>query len=248
MRVVVRDWSAWAPQLETEDAWRAWSARTHAVGSETTAQATFLPAMLRRRCTPLTRIMLTAAFGAVRDHDAAVARTTFASRHGSINESVAMLKNVALGRKLSPSTFTHTVHNAQAALFSLAAENREASSALAAQEETFESGFLESVTHLHREPARPVLFVVGDVPLAPDFAPLIDEPDAAYSVALLLALTGEGTKLDFELSGATAEEADGQHASRIAFDRGWPNALEFLRWLLSNESELRLPGRRRGWV
>ena len=51
-------------------------------------------------------------------------RTVFASRHGSINESIELIECVARGQPLSPAKFSHTVHNAQAGLFSIAARNR----------------------------------------------------------------------------------------------------------------------------
>ena len=80
--------------------------------------------MLRRRCTPLSRAMLTAAFGAVGAVAPSDVRTVFASRYGSINESVALLRNIARDERMSPARFTHTVHNAQSGLFSIAAGNR----------------------------------------------------------------------------------------------------------------------------
>src|SRR5690606_23838308 len=114
-------------------------------------------------------------------------RTVFASRHGSINESIGLLEAIAESGRVSAATFSHSVHNAQAGLFSIAAGNRQASSSLAGQEDSFPAGFLEALTHLQRSPQQKVLLVTGDVPLAETFAPLIDEPPASYAVGLLLA-------------------------------------------------------------
>jgi hypothetical protein len=204
------------------------------LASEGVPDARFLPAMLRRRCTPLTRILLRAAYDACPEPLLAEVRTVFASRHGSINESIELIECVARGLPLSPAKFSHTVHNAQAGLFSIAAGNRRASSSLAAQEDTLGHGWLEALAHLEREPGRPLLFVVGDVPLAPTFAPLVKEPVCSYGVAFLLAHGGEGTPVSFEL---------GSHDGARS-DLAWPDAAELLRWWLSGESALEIRGSR----
>jgi len=222
-------WSAWAPGLETPDAWRAWAADPAPLPVSGHPEARFLPAMLRRRCSPLTRIVLTAAWGCVEEGLLGEVRTVFASRHGSVNESIEMLEKIASGEKLSPAKFSHTVHNAQAGLFCIAAGNRQASSSLAAREDTFACGWLEALTHLEREPPRPVLYVMGDVELAPAFAELVDEPEASYAVALLLAREGAGPALRLDVGG-----------SDPAPKTAWPHAGEFLRWWLGGEAELAL--------
>jgi hypothetical protein len=232
----VRGVAAWAPGLEDEASWRAWAAAPVALGRDGVPDARFLPAMLRRRCTPLTRIMLRAAFDVCPEPLRAEVRTVFASRHGSINESIELIECVARGLPISPAKFSHTVHNAQAALFSIATGNRRASSSLAAQEDTLASGWLEALAHLEREPERPVLLVQGDVPLAPTFAPLVDEPVASYAVAWLLAAAGEGQPVELSL------EPSEPGASRPR--RPWPEAAELLRWWLGAEPALALPGPR----
>jgi hypothetical protein len=233
-RAHVRRWSAWAPGLADAAAWEAWAAAPVPLSPEGHPDAAFLPPMLRRRCTPLTRLVLTAAFGALAEEERAQVRTVFATRHGSINESIELLHQVVAGEKLSPTKFSHTVHNAQAGLFCIAAGNREASASLAAGADTFACGWLEALTHLEREPGRPVLFVTSDVPLDPTFAPLVPEPPGAYGLGLLLAKDGDGPAFDFDLAGGGEP---GAHP--------WPDAAEFLRFLLRGEERLELG--RFGW-
>ncbi|HEX2485727.1 MAG TPA: beta-ketoacyl synthase chain length factor [Myxococcota bacterium] len=232
--------AAWAPGLEDEAAWRAWSAAPGALGREGVPDARFLPAMLRRRCTPLTRIMLRAAFDVCPEPLRAEVRTVFASRHGSINESIELIEGVARSQPISPAKFSHTVHNAQAALYSIATGNRRASSSLAAQEDTLAAGWLEALAHLEREPERPLLLVQGDVPLAPTFAPLVDEPVGSWAVAWLLesasGSTADGEPVDVALEPA----APGDTRPR----RPWPEAVELLRWWLAGADALELPGPR----
>jgi len=240
IRAAVHSWAAWSPGLEDRDAWRAWCDDPKELEREGRPEARFLPAMLRRRCSPLARVMLTAAFDCCGAGDRERVATVFAARHGNINESIELLERLARHQPLSPTRFSHSVHNAQAGLFSIAASNQEASSSIAAQEDTFGTGWIEALTMLAHAPERPVLLVVGDVPLAPTFAALVDEPEASYALALLLdgggAEGGQGVRFALE-----------QGAPQVRRPR-WPDALEFLRWLLSEEPRLALASGPRRWV
>jgi len=228
--VHLRKWAAWAPGCEDAEAWLGWCAEPRDLPAEGRPEASFLPALLRRRCSPLSRIVLTVAFECCAEDERAQVGSVFASRHGNINESIELLERLAHQLPLSPTRFSHSVHNAQAGLFSIAAGNRQASSSIAAETETFGCGFLEALTFLERAPERPVLLVMADVPLAEVFAKLVDEPVTSYGLGLLLASDGPGTRLDFRISpgGAAAPRAR------------WPDALEFLRWLESPEPRLAL--------
>jgi len=232
-------WSAWAPGLESREQWQAWSRAPQPLPPTGVPDAKFLPAMLRRRCTPLTRTMLTAAFGAAEPDELARLRTVFSSRHGSINESIGLLENVVRREKLSPATFSHTVHNAQAGLFSIAAGNRAASSSLSAQEDSFLAGWLEALCFLERDPREPVLLVVGDVPLASTFAPLCDEAATPYAFAAQVGAPGTGPGVELALGGWVDDPVTPP----------WPPALEFLRFWLSADRELeqRSRGGARRW-
>lgn len=237
IRATVKSWAAWAPGQEDAAAWQRWSAAPGELSAEGSPDAKFLPAMLRRRCSPLARMMLTVAFECCEAEELPNVATVFASRHGNINESVGMFDRLAREEPISPARFSHTVHNAQAGLFSIAAGNRVASSSLSAGEHSFACGFLEALTFLERAPERPVLLVTADAPLCDTFAPLVDEPRSAYALALLLEV-GESSGLRLRL------EASEEMARPLA----WPDALEFLRWHLSAAPRLSLGSGPRRWV
>jgi hypothetical protein len=230
MRVRVSRWSAWAPGLEDDAAWARWCASPEPIGREGHPDASFLPAMLRRRCSPLARILLSVAFRSCKPEELATTSTVFASRHGNINESIEMLEQLAVGDGLSPTVFSHSVHNAQAGLFSIAAQNRAPSSSIAAQDDTFACGFVEAMTLVARDSAQRCLLVVGEVPLAKVFADLVDEPEAAYGLALMLERSSGDEGLRVSLGAAREPRRR----------PSWPDALSFLRFLLSEEKRFEL--------
>ena len=241
--VVVRGWRAWAPTLEgapleTPEDWRAWSRAPVALGSEGQPEVRFLPAGVRRRATRLTRLALQVAFDCTEDTDRSQVRTVFASRHGAIHVAVQILASIARKEAVSPLQFSHSVHNAQAGLFSIATGNREASSSIAAERDTFGHGFLESVLLLERAPEQEVLLVIADEPIPANLRHLVQEPETAYAMALLLARDGEGVRLEFGLDASRAPRKE----------REWPDALEFVRFLASDAAELSLEAGRRRWT
>ena len=133
-------WSAWAPGIETPEAWRAWCASPVPL-APIGAPRGALPA--RDAAAPLLAAHADRAdrgVGLRRGGPARRVRTVFASRHGSVNESIEMIEQVVRRERLSPAQFSHTVHNAQAGLFCIAAQNRQASCSLAAREDTFACG------------------------------------------------------------------------------------------------------------
>ena len=141
--------------------------------------------------------MLTAAWGCLEEGELGRVRTVFASRHGASTSRSGCSRGVR-ARAAVARAFSHTVHNAQAGLFSIAAQNRAASSSLAARADTFACGWLEALAHLERDPARRCCYVIADVQLAPRFAALVDEPEGSYALALLVAREGDGPQLRFD--------------------------------------------------
>lgn len=223
----VAGWAAWSPGIETADAWRAWSHAPAPLAEDGQPEVAFLPPAVKRRSTRLTKMMLRAAFDCCGESLRPDVRTVFASRHGAIHVAVKILESIVSGKPVSPMQFSHSVHNAQAGLYSIAASNREASSSLAGEADTFTSAWIEALLHLERAPETPVLLVIGDEPVPPKLLPLVDEPAASYAVALLLA-ADEAGGIGFALeSGAPPE-------SEAPLD--WPQAVEFVRWLCLGEA------------
>jgi hypothetical protein len=237
-RFGVMRWAAWAPGIETEQQWKAWARAPRELAEEGAPEIRFLPALQRRRCDQLSRMMLEVAHQCCETPRLREVASVFASRHGAICTTVSLLEDLAADSVISPTRFSHSVHNTQSGLFSIWARNPRPSASVAACAETFAHGFLEAICMLHREGGRPVLFVAGDEAIPPPLSGISDHRGGAYAVAFLLGGSGLGTALEFRLEAARCEEARQER----------PDALEFVRWWISKEKSLRLARGRRAWV
>ena len=155
--------------------------------------------------------------------DAMDVPTVFASRHGDCEGALDLMTELATGRPVTAAAFSHSVHNTAAGLHSIVAKNAQPSSSTAGGPESFGSGFIEALGLLRRVAGGRVLLVMADAPVPEVFARFTSEPSAPYAVALLLAPEGEGARVT-----VTLESGDGPTPP-------WPDAVEFLRWLLSTE-------------
>jgi hypothetical protein len=149
--------------------------------------------------------------------------TVFSSRHGDCTGAVELMTELAHEAPVTAGAFSHSVHNTAAGLYSIVGDNAQPSSSTAGGAESFGSGIIEALAVLARSSEGRVLLVVADAPLPDVFEPFTEEPSAPYAVGLLLARGGEGARVTFSLGRAAPASS------------AWPDAVEFLRWLLSNE-------------
>jgi len=200
-------------------------------------EARFLPPLVRRRCDDLTRAMLHVANECAPAGALAQCACVFASRHASLSALVELLSALAAGKPLSPNTFSHSVHNAPAGVFSVWAGNRNACSSIAAGRESFLCGLVEALGLLDREPTRDVLLVCGDefplAPLTPHAQPLAP----THAVAVLLTMQGDGDAVELALVNRS-----------VASSGSEPDELAFARWWESGTPELDLAHSDRLWT
>ena len=237
LSVVVRRWAAWTPGLERLDDWERWCRVPTALGAEGAPELPFLPPLFRRRCSRLSRLMLHAAYAACEPDDVSALPAVFASRFGELGLTVSLLESLARKEPLTASGFTHSVHNTQIGLFSIAAKNRRMASALAAGAETFPYAVIEALASIERAGGGPALVVIGDEPL-PAALEAFEGDGTAYALALVIARAGDGPRVRFAPAAA----------AEIPAEPRWPQALEFLRWLLSDEPSITLGDSGRGFT
>ena len=113
-------WAAWAPGLETPEAWCRWLAAPvwPVLATDAIAPLAEVPAMTRRRIDPMGRAALQVAWWAQGAEP--TGPVVFASRWGEIARSVALLRQLSQGEALSPTAFSLSVHNASSAVYSIA--------------------------------------------------------------------------------------------------------------------------------
>lgn len=135
------DWGAWAPGLHSKEAWRDWAAGPAVVKDDgTSPPVEAMAALLRRRAGRNDRLGLEAAWRVL----AGAGVSVFGTRHGQVARSAVLLEALAQGLPLSPMDFSLSVHNASSGLFSIARQDRGASTALAASGEELAVALLEA--------------------------------------------------------------------------------------------------------
>lgn len=236
-------WRAWAPGLETPEAWQAWATAPHVVPDDGQQQpaCAFLPPMQRRRLSRLARMTMETAWPLCGEDEQLP--FVFASRHGETTRTLALLGDIADGQPLSPTQFGLSVHNAVAGQWSILRGQRGESTAIAGEADTFEHAVLEGALLLDTG-APAVLVVVAEEQPPAAYAPWIDDVPFSYAVALRLGRQAS--------AGAAPGMANWQlrHA-RAEGDRArctWPHALDFLRATINRETSLEHAWKTRRWI
>lgn len=187
--------------------------------------ASFVPALLRRRCSNLTRASLEVAYAVLDESERSEVETVFASRHGEGEVTTTILNQLASGEALSPNDFSLSVHNTASGLFSIFAKNPSASTALSGARLSLDAALLEMFSSFLRTgSSRDVLLVIADMPCPPVFGELGKDP--AYALALLCSAKPDASALD-----CAAVWRDDAEASPTGGNE--PGAVELLRWLFS---------------
>ena len=99
----IASYAAWAPGMETKDAWIAWAKANHFIAGDIAAPVQAMPPMLRRRAGFLDKMALEVAYECLGQRvDVPI---VFSSRHGEAARSVDLLLDLAKGVPLSPTSF-----------------------------------------------------------------------------------------------------------------------------------------------
>ena len=195
-----------------------------------------VPKMLKRRLSPLARIVFSAVSLCV-ENDNQQMPIVFSSTHGELARSFKMMEMIEAGEEISPTSFSLSVHNAIAGLFSIVYNNKLQSTVVAPGEEGISAAFIEALGLL-QEGEKEVLIVLYDEPLV-DFYP--SEPfqlsvDESNAIALCISRTGTGIPLRFSNLQVTGD--DGEQPLQV------PLMLDFL---AGNEKKLIVHTPRHSW-
>lgn len=153
----------------------------------------FIPALSRRRLSPLARISLQLAYDLA--SEVIPSRMVFASRHGEIVSTTAMLRDLAQEAALSPAAFSHSVHNAIPGLWTIFQQQQGECSSIAAGLDTLPMALLEAQTLLHTNGDSPVLLLLADEVPPACFAANLNELPVQYALGLLLGTEPANVRL-----------------------------------------------------
>jgi hypothetical protein len=226
VRFSIASYAAWAPTVETKEAWQAWANANYVITGDKAAPVQPMPPMLRRRAGFLDKMAIEVAYECLGQRvDVPI---VFSSRHGEASRSVDLLLDLAKGMPLSPTSFGLSVHNTTGGLFSIARSDHANAIALAGGKSTIENAVIEACGLLAEgEPA--VLLVAYDCPLPIPYSAFQDCEEQPFAWAWLMQPPADEV---FSLTWSNAL----QH-SPPSFER-LPAGLEVLRFYLRKDPSL----------
>lgn len=238
--------AAWAPGMDAAAAWLAWANDPYVITGNGEASVSAMPAMLRRRAGYMGKMALEAAYRCL-DGRADVP-TVFCSRHGECARSVELLADLVQGQPLSPTSFSLSVHNAAAGLFSIARQDQASHTAVAASHSGVEHAVIEACGLL-ADGAAEVLLVVYDGLLPEVFEEFKDCQEQPFAWAWLMRAAGaeSGSAISLSWSGPAGDETSAMEQELDNCRQ--PAGLEVLAFYLRQDTELirTVDGRRWCW-
>lgn len=174
----------------------------------------FIEPMLRRRLSSLARMTLAVAGDCAQGLDEV--RFVFASRHGELGRTVALLEALADKEDLSPVLFGLSVLNASTGLFSILRKDRAPSSAISCGRSSFGYGLMESALQLAEHPDQSVLYVYADELVPELYGDVEPQSGCPHVVGLLLQSSAD---LRISLSCSATTDSPSEEAQARAFMR-----------------------------
>lgn len=231
LNFAISAWQAWAPGIETAPQWEDWARQPYCpAGPATPPSVSFLPPMQRRRLGPLARMAVACAW------PLAEARPpmplVYASHHGETTRNFELLQRLAQQETLSPASFSLSVHNATAGMWSILRKETVETVALSVDGDGLESAIAEACLLLAAGHAETLVVLAEEAPPAA-YRPWIDDVPFPYAVALRLSGGDEFQLCVDEDAGAVAP--------------AWPHPLGLLRHLLLRTPQWRHARRRGAW-
>lgn len=240
----VASWSAWSPGLPDRADWIRWAGRDESDYDDLTGQTEAepepdrVPSRVARRLSTVTKMGLKAAFtccdaGSAGPEDV---RVVWVTRHGEIDVTLSLLEDLAEKNLLSPTAFGNSVPNTPSAYFSILTDNTRADRTVCAGPESFGHGFLDALGMLHETPEPPVLLVQADGRLPGPLDSFNPPRSVPFAVAFLLS-RNDDPRYRLEVTSPNGDDDSTPHA-----------ALEFLRWMLRDDTDILTLTHRQQWT
>ncbi|CAM3757847.1 hypothetical protein BOFL111202_21820 [Bordetella flabilis] len=185
----------------------------------------------------------------------------YASHHGETTRGYDLLHCLARDEALSPTSFSLSVHNATAGMWSILRKETVESVALSVAGDGLESAIAEACLLLAAGHPRALVVLAEEAPPAA-YRPWIDDIPFPYALALRVDAGEPGAAPDhvdgeapprgtFQLQARAPAGVDAPAAKAAAApasaDPAWPHPLSLLRHLLLGTAAWQHPGRNRDW-
>jgi hypothetical protein len=158
----------------------------------------------------------------------------YASQHGETTRGFDLLQCLARDEPLSPTSFSLSVHNAIAGMWSILRKETTESAALSVEGDGLESAIAEACLLLRAGHAQ-VMVVLAEEKPPQEYTPWIGDVPFSYALALVVA-QGRQFHLHCAAPGTAVQE-----------DTELPHPLSLLRHLLLRSQAWQHPHRRRHW-
>jgi hypothetical protein len=213
----IHDWKAWTP------------------AHNNAPDVSVIPAMLRRRLSPMGRAALSVIMPLAAIHGAMP--LVYISRHGDLGRTLGLLEDMARGEPLSPTAFSLSVHNATAGLFSIQQGLTSNITAISGGAQELVPALLEALGLCNSQTPQ-VLCVFCDEPTPALYQHQADQPAQAYALAMVI---GVGQDWQFAQTG---ECKSGRFKTDVSAE---PQALQLLQVLQAGGASLLLPHNGSDW-
>lgn len=225
----ITQWAALAPGLSSHSDWQQWANGDKQVSASIgKLDLPQIPAMLRRRLSPLGKAALWCAYQTV--DTPTNYSCVFCSQHGEVERTMELLKDLAQGNPLSPTAFSLSVHNAIGGIHSIAQKDTSNITALAAGPDSICAALLEARAQLEAPDCHEVLCIIYDTPL-PSLCSKYDRTPE-FPLALALLVTN-----DSEKAAASTHSGAQNLTLSLTSNSGEPNtpqpAQAFIKFLLA---------------
>lgn len=187
---IIDKWSAWAPGIENACQWGEFLTDPDQYIIDPSdlnnkANVSFIPAMQRRRLSPLARAVFHVAEHCIdKDQDSP---SIFSSMHGESQRTYALAKSIAENDDVSPMAFSLSVHNAISGQFGILFDNTQASTALAPYDDGYLCAIADGIGQL-KEGASSIIIACYEENLPEFYQPYTKTVQQPTAVAFRLSL------------------------------------------------------------
>lgn len=187
LTLYIKDWLAWVPTLETNSDFISWAQGDITIEDDGSAPKVMsVPANMRRRLGRLGKISLNIACQLVEKNG--YMPSVFCSRHGEIQTTIQMLKDLIWNDEISPTKFSLSVHNAISGIFTIANKEDLPTTAITAGEQDLINCMYEAYGQLKSGATNQVLCIIYDEPIPEEYQCYCPLPAYTYAVGFVLGL------------------------------------------------------------